>query len=82
MSELSVVGDQSGTWCRGDEEAGLYVREAAHWVLQHIYRAVPAADIKERVLASIGGNKVQIPGPITIGGLYVQACAYLHTGGP
>jgi hypothetical protein len=44
--------------CRGDEEAGLYAREAAYYVLQHIYAAIPPADIKEQVLATIGGNKV------------------------
>ena len=44
--------------CRGNEEAGLFAREAAYTILQHMYGAVPPATIKDRVLASIGGNKV------------------------
>lgn len=44
--------------CRGNEEAGLFAREAAYTILQHMYGAVPPATIKDRVLASTGGNKV------------------------
>ena len=44
--------------CRGNEEAGLFAREAAYTILQQIYGAVPPATIKDRVLASTGGNKV------------------------
>ncbi len=44
--------------CRGDEEAGLFAREAAYNILQHMYGAVPPAIIKDQVLTAIGGNKV------------------------
>ena len=44
--------------CRGNEEAGLFAREAAYTILQHTYGAVPPTTIKDRVLASIGGNTV------------------------
>ena len=42
----------------GNEEAGLFAREAAFLLLRHMYAAVPPADIKDRVLGGIGGNGV------------------------
>ena len=49
-------------FCRGDEEAGLFAREAAYAVLQHMYTTVPPVTIKDRILAAVGGNKVR-PAP-------------------
>ena len=46
--------------CRGDEEAGLFAREASYVILQHVYGAVPPATIRDHVLASIGGNRVSL----------------------
>ena len=45
----------------GNEEAGLYAREAAFLLLRHMYSAVPPPDIKDRVLGGIGGNAVRAP---------------------
>ncbi len=45
---------------RGSEEAGLYAREAAWRLLRHMYAALPPADIKDTVLAAVGGNAVRL----------------------
>ena len=45
---------------RGNEEAGLFAREAAFLLLRHMYTAVPPADIKDKVLGGIGGNAVSV----------------------
>ncbi len=46
-------------FCRGDEEAGLFAREAAYAVLQQMYTTVPPVTIKDCILAAVGGNKVR-----------------------
>ena len=58
-------------FCRGNEEAGLFVREAAYAILQQMYITLPPATIKDRVLAAVGGNKVHPARHVVFG--YVNA---------
>ena len=58
-------------FCRGDEEAGLFAREAAYAVLQQMYTTVPPVTIKDRILATVGGNKVR-PAPHILMYIYAE----------
>ena len=71
MSHLSL----RRTLRRGDEEAGLGAREGGWALLRHMYAALPPQDIRERVLAGVGGNAVRLHAPIPVAMLCLRADA-------
>jgi len=46
-------------WSRKDEQAGLAARTAAWRIVEHMYEALPAADIKQRIQPAFASNAVR-----------------------